>query len=202
MPPLAAVALQEGDALNTLLTTVRASAVDLARGLAGELARSDAMDGLARCLVGNTVPPGWAAVGGATLKPLDVWVSALAGRAAQLAEWLTDPSGTPPRILHVPHLAAPRALLTALAQGAARRAGWSLDATAVVVEPAKKGATDAPPPRDALFLGGLLLEGGRWDERAGVLDAPHGPRDLTAPLPPLLARAVPADSLAAATAGC
>jgi dynein heavy chain len=198
--PLLAVALQEGDALNATLATIRASLDDLSRGLSGELARSDAMEALAKALAEGRAPAGWVAAGGRpSLLPLDPWLGWLRAAATQIVDWLAE--GAQPRIMHLPSLFAPRAFLTALAQAAARRAGWPLDATTLIIEPAKKGAIDGEPPRDGALLGGLLLEGARWDERAGALDDPR-PRELVSALPPLLARAVPADKADAAVAGC
>ena len=253
LSPIAAVALQEAAALNELLSEVRRSLAELQRALAGQSAWSPAAEALARSLAAREVPPAWMALSGPTLRPLEGWLDRTASWAAQLVEWLRGGSGgngggsaanngndagdvaaesaphpasVPPRVVWLPGLSSPRAFLTAVTQAAARRNGWPLDATSLVVEPVKRGGvggvSDAaaaaaaafvpsgfsssssssalsslpPPPKDCVYLCGLAIEGGRWDERAGCLDDPR-PRELLSRLPLLVARPMPADRAAA-----
>ena len=168
LSPIAAVALQEAAALNALLSEVRRSLAELRRALAGQTAWSQPAEALARSLALGEVPPSWMALSGPTLKPLEGWLARTAARAAQLVEWLSGGSGegsgsgnnnntndnndvadsaadaqhpasVPPRVVWLPGLFSPRAFLTAVTQAAARRNGWPLDATALVIEPVKRG---------------------------------------------------------------
>lgn len=158
MSPIAAVAVQEAAALNALLSEVRRSLTELQRALAGQSVWSPPAEALARSLAAREVPPSWMALSGPTLKPLEGWLARTASRAAQLVEWLngsgggsnnnnnTDanaesahPASVPPRVVWLPGLFSPQAFLTAVTQAAARRNGWPLDATALVIEPVKRG---------------------------------------------------------------
>ena len=183
MTPLVAVALQEGETLNALLDEVRRGLAELGRGLAGELSMSDGMDGLARDLGAGRVPPAWVELAGPTLRGLDAWVAHLAARAAQLADWLADLA--PPPSVWLPGLFNPKAFLAAVVQTVARANAWSLDGCVLLVEPARRGPDGAPlppSPRDGALMHGLWMEGGRWDERAGVLEPPRG-KELVAQAP-------------------
>ena len=195
--PLLAAALQEGATLNALLAEAGRGLGELRKGLAGELVMSEAMDGLSRCLAGGVVPPAWTALAGPTARRLDGWVSHLIARAAQLADWLAD--GTPPASVWLPGLFQPKAFIMAVVQTVARVNGWPLDETVLMVEPVKGNGGGAaagapatsPSPKTGVLVHGLIIEGGRWDEKAGVLAAPK-PAELLAPAPAFLVRALPA----------
>ena len=181
MSPIAAVAVQEAAALNALLAEVRRSLSELQRALAGQSAWSAGAESLARSLAAREVPASWMALSGPTLKPLGGWLERTASRAAQLVEWLSGagggsgsgsasnnnnnndseaensshPASVPPRVVWLPGLFSPRAFLTAVTQAAARRNGWPLDATALVIEPVKRGSggvSDAAASAAAAFV--------------------------------------------------
>ena len=196
--PLLAAALQEGATLNALLAEAGRGLDELRKGLAGELAMGEAMEGLARCLAGGVVPPAWAAIAGPTARRLDGWVAHLVARAAQLADWLAR--GVPPASVWLPGLFRPRAFIQAVVQTVARANGCTLDEAVLVVEPVRGGGsgagpggaapTMAVPTKTGVLVHGLVMEGGRWDDKSGCL-APPRPAELLAPAPAFLMRALP-----------
>ena len=75
--PYVVVCLQECERMNTLLSEIRRTLVELDAGLKGQLNITDAMENLGNCLALNKVPPGWEKYAYHSKKPLVEWFSDL-----------------------------------------------------------------------------------------------------------------------------
>lgn len=85
----------------------------------------------------------------------------------------------------------PQSFLTAVMQTAARKNEWALDRTVLVTEVTKKSAEQLEgPSREGAFVHGLVLEGARWDEKAGMLDESR-PKELLCPMPVRILTPIP-----------
>jgi dynein heavy chain, axonemal len=79
------------------------------------------------------------------------------------------------------------------AQTTARRNDWPLDKTVIVTEVTKKSPDQVEQlSRDGAFIHGLVLEGARWDDKAGALEDSK-PKELFHTMPVILVKAVTAD---------
>lgn len=193
--PYLMVVLQECERMNVVLVEIRSSLAELALGLKGDFVMSEALDALAGALAADRVPSTWAAISFPSLRPLSSWIKNLAARHTQLAEWASTPAALP-NSAWLPGLFNPASFLTAVQQVAARKAGWALDATALVTEVTRKSLDQIDsPPREGAYIHGLWLEGARWDGRGGCLEESK-PKEMACMLPVLHVRGVPADKAA------
>ena len=85
--PYVLVVLQEVERMNTLLSEVRRSLIELDLGLQGALNMSPAMEELQVSLFTGSVPPGWRKVAYASLKNLVGWWADVKDRVGQLRDW-------------------------------------------------------------------------------------------------------------------
>ena len=99
-----------------------------------------------------------------------------------------------PKVSWFPGFFNPQSFLTAVMQSTARRNEWPLDKTTHQVEVTKKldpEEIDAPS-RDGAYVHGMMLEGCRWDDKAGSLTDSF-PKELFAHMPVMLIKAVTVD---------
>lgn len=113
-------------------------------------------------------------------------------RCTQLADWTGDLAV--PKVSWFPGFFNPQSFLTAVMQTTARRNEWPLDKTVVQTDVTKKRDVDEidAPSRDGAFISGNMLEGARWDDKLGAL-AESFPKELFAPMPVILVKAVTVD---------
>jgi len=81
--PYVVVVLQECERMNTLLSEIRISLIELDAGLKGQLNITDAMEGLSNSLAINRVPAGWTEKAYFSLKTLSDWFTDLLQRVVQ-----------------------------------------------------------------------------------------------------------------------
>ena len=190
--PFTNVFLQEIERMNILLGVMKASLFDLDLGLKGDLTISDDMEALMEALYLEKIPPAWEKKSYPTLRSLTPWVNDVLQRCAQLVDWTADLAV--PKVSWFPGFFNPQSFLTAVMQSTARRNEWPLDKTTHQVEVTKKldpEEIDAPS-RDGAYVHGMMLEGCRWDDKAGSLTDSF-PKELFAHMPVMLIKAVTVD---------
>jgi dynein heavy chain len=210
--PYVLVALQELNRMNTLLSEIRRSLVELKKGLSGQLNMSEPMEHLAEALTINQVPgrnifhkASWEKYAWPSRKSLQSWFSDLLRRVEQLGVW--SESLETPVSIWLPGLFNPMAYLTAIMQVTARHTNLPLDKMAVdthvttFLEPSEVSEY----PEDGMFVHGLFIEGARWpgeDDEPGEVEivgvtpcrghlADSKLKELLPPLPVMYMRAVP-----------
>jgi len=190
--PFTNVFLQEIERMNVLLGVLKTSLFELDLGLKGDLTISDAMEVLMDALFLDRVPATWEKKAYPSLRPLGSWIADVLERANQLANWTGDMSI--PKVTWFPGFFNPQSFLTAVQQSTARRNEWALDKTVVVTDVTKKRDPDEmdSASRDGAYVCGLTLEGCRWDDKIGSL-ADSFPKELFAPMPVMLLKAVTVD---------
>jgi len=190
--PFTNVFLQEIERMNILLAIKKSSLFDLDLGLRGDLTISDDMEALMDALFFEKIPPGWEKKSYPTLRSLGPWVTDVIQRCSQLSDWTGDLAV--PKVSWFPGFFNPQSFLTAVMQSTARRNEWPLDKTTHQVEVTKKLEPDEidGPSRDGAYVYGLMIEGCRWDDKAGSL-ADSIPKELFAQMPVMLIKAVTVD---------
>jgi len=180
--PYQYVFLQECERMNSLIQEMNRSLKELDLGLHGELTMSERMEQLQQSLYFQRVPSTWASLAFPSLRSLPSWRQNLLERAAQLQEWVDNPTQIP-AVVNVAYLFNPQSFLTAVMQVAARKNNLELDKLAIVTEVTRKLPQDIDEPaRDGAYITGLNLEGARWNVQQGVLDTCE-PREMFSPLP-------------------
>jgi len=190
--PFTNVFLQEIERMDILLEIMKRELFELDLGLKGDLTISDAMDNMMAALYFEKIPPTWEKKSYPTLRSLTPWVLDVINRCNQLADWTGDLAV--PKVSWFPGFFNPQSFLTAVMQSTARRNEWPLDKTTIQVEVTKKLEPDEVdgPSRDGAYVCGLMIEGCRWDDKAGAL-ADSFPKELFAQMPVMLIKAVTVD---------
>ncbi|KAL0479464.1 dynein heavy chain [Acrasis kona] len=160
---------QECEYMNRLLVEIDRSLRELKSGLDGELTISDKMQNLMDALYSNKVPETWTAVAYPSLRPLDMWVTNLLERCAQLTAWTQDLNQ--PKVVWLSGLFNPQSFLTAIMQSTARKMQWPLDKMTLVAEVTKKMRPEEIDvgAREGAYVSGFFLEGATWDEKKNSL---------------------------------
>jgi dynein heavy chain len=185
--PYVSICLQECERMNILMAEIKRSLTELDMGLSGELTISETMDALMIALYVNQVPKTWEKLAYWSLRPLLPWWKNLLDRHKQLVDWAAEL--TLPNSVWLPGLFNPSSFLTAVAQSAARKNGWPLDQTTLMVEVTKKMENEIDaPPRDGAYIHGLFLEGARWDSKINSLNEAYL-KELYPQLPVIYVRA-------------
>eukprot|EP00611_Tribonema_gayanum_P006577 TRINITY_DN1584_c0_g1_i3.p1 TRINITY_DN1584_c0_g1~~TRINITY_DN1584_c0_g1_i3.p1 ORF type:complete len:771 (+),score=253.87 TRINITY_DN1584_c0_g1_i3:390-2702(+) len=209
--PFVVVALQECSRMNTLLSEIRRSLLELDKGLKGQLNMSQAMEDLATAIRINQWPGrnpfsqcAWEKLAWPSNKYLLPQVMDMLRRIEQLAAW-TETLVTP-KCLWLPGLFNPTAYLTAVMQVTARKTGAPLDkmTTETHITTFMDPAQCDYVPEDGAFVHGLFLEGARWatgDEAGDVENVTGTPtagmlvdsrlKELLPQLPVIYVKAVP-----------
>ena len=186
--PYVMIVLQETERMNTLLSEIRRSLIELTMGLQGALNMSEQMEALAAALQVGRVPSGWAKYAYASKKSLIAWFSDLLERVGQLRDWADTLKV--PRSVWISGLFNGQAFLTAIKQTTARREELPLDTMDLLTDVTKMNnpALIENEVTDGCLVHGFFLEGARWDS-GDVGDANAGNladsflKELHPPLP-------------------
>uniref|UniRef100_A0A0G4IFQ9 AAA+ ATPase domain-containing protein n=1 Tax=Chromera velia CCMP2878 TaxID=1169474 RepID=A0A0G4IFQ9_9ALVE len=166
--PTEVVLVQEVARFQILINRMTSSLLDLKRALAGEIGMSAELDELGSSLLNGFLPPAWARLAPATMKPLGSWMAHFQKRQAQYEGWASH--GEPP-VFWLSGLHIPDSLLTALIQTTCRKKGWALDKSTFYTE--CTAWTDPREVKESLehgtYIEGLYIEGAQWSIETGCL---------------------------------
>jgi dynein heavy chain len=162
--PYVVVCLQECERMNTLLSTIRISLLELDAGLKGQLNITDAMEGLSLAISLNRVHESWEKYAYFSKKSMTEWYADMLLRVNQLVNWSSDL--ITPKSLWISGLFNPMSFLTAIMQVTARRDGLPLDFMVLKSEVTNtKDPEELPGSADnGAFVHGYFLEGAGWEE--------------------------------------
>jgi dynein heavy chain len=170
--PFVVVALQECTRMNTLLSEIRRTLVELDKGLQGQLNMSDSMEDLVKAFTINQWPGRnpfskctWEKLAWPSMKNLVFQFSDMLKRVTQLVLWTETLDR--PRCLWLPGLFSPSAYLTAILQTTGRMTGWALDKMTTETHITTISEPQGPSlvktqPENGVYVHGLFLEGARW----------------------------------------
>ncbi|TKS80370.1 Dynein heavy chain 10, axonemal [Collichthys lucidus] len=179
--PTSVVLLQELERFNKLVICMQHSLTELQRALAGEVGMSSELDEVAWALFNGQIPAIWKKLAPDTLKSLGNWMSHFKRRYEQYSSWVDEGE---PKVMWLSGLHIPESYLTAVAQAACRKNGWSLDLTVMYTQVTKYRSDDevSDRPGQGCYVSGLYLEGADWDAEEGCL-VRSKPRALVVKLP-------------------
>ncbi|KAJ9531884.1 hypothetical protein QJQ45_022007, partial [Haematococcus lacustris] len=180
------VLFQEVERYNALLVSVRASCVELQRGIKGLVVMSADLDAVFDALFNAKVPAAWLKTY-PSLKPLGAWTRDLLQRIEQLSQWVTVGY---PRVYWLSGFTYPTGFLTAVLQTTARKNGMAIDTLSfefTIINLDEKEIL--APPKEGVYVQGLYLEGAGWDYEGGCLTEPQ-PMELIVPMPIVLFKPV------------
>lgn len=173
------VLFQEVERYNALLARVRASCIELQKGIKGLVVMSADLDAIFDALFNAKVPPAWLKTY-PSLKPLGPWTRDLLARIDQLKRWVDD---TYPRVYWLSGFTYPTGFLTAVLQTTARKNSIPIDTLSFEFGVINVEEADiAAAPKEGVYVKGTYLEGGGWDSEAGCLCEPN-PMELIVPMP-------------------
>jgi len=167
--PFVLVAMQECGRMNTLLSMIRFSLIELEKGMNGQLNMSEPMEDLKAALSINEVPgrnpfhkTSWEKKAWPSKKGLQSWFLELLRRVEQLERWSSELLR--PLCLWLPGLFNPMAFLTAIMQVTARQTGEPLDKMVVATDITAMASPEevTAQPSTGAFVYGLFIEGARW----------------------------------------
>ena len=192
--PYVNVFLQEIELMIILTSTIKKTLLELNQGLKGELQITQAMDELMNALADNKVPARWAKVAFPSSRPLSSWYVNVLNRQKQLDTW-TGELGLP-KCTWICGLFMPQSFLTAVMQTTARRNEWPLDKTVNQTEVTKFMTPEAVTShnKEGAYVNGFIMEGARWDDKTGGIEESR-PKELFAPMPVCLIKAVTVDKV-------
>ncbi|CAB3241075.1 unnamed protein product [Arctia plantaginis] len=194
--PYVIVAFQECERMNYLTGEMKRSLRELDLGLKGELTITSDMEDLENALFLDQVPMIWTSRAYPSLLGLSAWFVDLTLRLRELETWATD--FVLPASVWLGGFFNPQSLLTAIMQSTARKYELPLDKMCLQCDVTKKMkeeftvADTRAGPRDGAFVHGLLMEGARWDQQAGII-MDSRLKDLFPPMPVINVRAITQD---------
>merc|ERR1719390_8629 len=140
------------------------------------------------------IPPMWEKKSYPTLRALGPWVLDVLQRCSQLSDWTGDLAV--PKCTWICGLFMPQSFLTAVMQTTARRNEWPLDKTVNQTEVTKFMTPEAVTShnKEGAYVNGFIMEGARWDDKTGGIEESR-PKELFAPMPVCLIKAVTVDKV-------
>lgn len=167
------------------------SLAELQLGFKGELTMSEQMENLMNSLYLEKIPPRWLKLCFPSMRPLQMWLTNLKERCAQLEDWTNDPVNIP-KVVDVSKFFNPTSYLTAVKQLACQMQMLELDKLMVFTEVTKRqrAAIDSAS-REGAYVDGMYLEGARWDMNSNCLEESK-PKEMFCRLPVINCKAGPA----------
>jgi dynein heavy chain len=209
--PFVVVALQECQRMNTLLTEIRRSLIELEKGLKGQLNISQPMEDLIKAININQWPGRnpfsacrWESKAWPSMKNLLSQYADMLLRCEQLSRWSS--TLITPHSVWLPGLFNPTSYLTAVMQVTARKTGLPLDQMTTETHITTYTKPDGIDyyPTDGAFVHGFYIEGARWptgDEAGDPVMISGTPcaghlvdsrlKELLPPIPVIYVKAVP-----------
>ena len=166
--PLNIFYVQEIRRYNTLLDLVINITSDLKKGLTGQSILNEELDGIFDDFLVSKVPNKFRCQY-PTTKSLGPWIKDLESRVNQLKKWYD----MPPKVYWLGGIIFPAGFLTALQQNSARRNKASIDTLGwEFVIHNEEEYTIQIPPKEGVYIKGLILEAAGWDIEENCLTDP------------------------------
>ncbi|CCI43009.1 unnamed protein product [Albugo candida] len=172
MDSIATVLSQEIVKFNALLQCMSSSLIELQRAINGLSVMSSDLDHMYTALLNSKVPPIWAVLSFASLKPLGSWVQDLLARVGFFRNWLRYGE---PNVFEFGAFFFPQGFMTGVLQNFARKYQVAIDSLSFTFGFSEDYNTASASPEDGVYISGLWLEGARWStEDQRVEDAQAG----------------------------
>ncbi|KAG5682932.1 hypothetical protein PVAND_012250 [Polypedilum vanderplanki] len=186
--PLTTVLMQETERFNKLMKLIHTNLADLERGIKGLILMSENLEAIYDAFLYNQVPRLWSKNGFLSTKSLASWIDDFVLRIDHIQNWINDGQ---PCSSWISGFFYPQSFLTAVIQTHSRKYSIPIDTLkldfevlSTIILQKKINECDLKIPDEGVFVHGLFLEAGKWDERRGGLcDAEIG--ELTTVLPVL-----------------
>jgi dynein heavy chain len=191
--PYQNVFLQEMEVMNKLLGEIVRSLKELALGFKGELTMSDAMEAVMNSLYMDTVPGKWVKFSWPSRKALSGWLTNFMARLTQLEDWSNNPAEIP-KCTFLSYLVNPQSFLTAVNQVAAQKNQWELDKLVSFSDVTRYATFDKVEAvsREGAYIGGLNMQGARWDVSNAVIDRSK-PKEMFCAMPVMSVKGLAVD---------
>ncbi|CAM38695.1 putative dynein heavy chain [Leishmania braziliensis MHOM/BR/75/M2904] len=195
--PTQVVLLQEMERWNRLVNVMKTSLKELQKALSGAIGMSSELDELESALDNGQLPQSWRRYAPATRKNLGRWIAHFQRRYQQYLSWNMNGE---PKCVWLSGLMVPDSYLSALVQVTCRKYRWPLDRSTIMTTVTAYASPDdvTAAPEDGAYVGGLYLEGARWDAERRAL-APQLKKKLITELPVM--QIVPTESSRVKTIG-
>jgi dynein heavy chain len=153
---------------NALTSVIRSTLAQLKKAVKGLVVMSASLENMYQCFLFQRVPPEWENAGYPSLKPLSYWVENMFLRLQRTEIWLKN---GPPSAFWVSGFFFPQGFTTGALQVYARKTKLAIDTLDFRshVMPFMEDAVPAPP-ENGVYLYGLFLVGGRWNNKTHKLD--------------------------------
>jgi len=169
MDSLSTVLLQEIERFNKLLIVIRESLINLCKAIVGEVVMSGELDEVFGAMVNNKVPELWKSVAYLSLKPLGSWFQDLLMRVEFMQSWLNDGQ---PNAFPISAFFFPQGFMTGTLQNHSRKYKLPIDQLnfRFTILEYYEGSAFKQPPKDGVYVYGLFIDGGKWDQALKELD--------------------------------
>jgi len=168
---LSTVLLQESERFNKLIVLIRNSLECVLKAVKGLIVMSPALEQVVTSLRNNDVPQSWSIKSYPSLKRLGSWVKDFHCRIEMIKRWIVFGQ---PSWFWLPGLFYPQGFLTAILQNHARSYKLPIDSLRFEYDlQSYKDETELDDSKvdgeHGEIIGGLYIEGARWDREALIL---------------------------------
>ena len=167
---LGTVLMQESERFNKLHSRLKKTLKDLQMAIQGLVVMSGELEGMYNSMLNNQVPILWEKVGYPSLKPLASWTKDYFRRMEFFNGWIEDGE---PKSYWMPGFFFPQGFMTGTLQNHARKTKIAIDRLnfGFAVSEFYETGDIKETPEDGLFIDGLFLDCGRWDDEKKYLTA-------------------------------
>ncbi|GFO43348.1 dynein heavy chain 5, axonemal [Plakobranchus ocellatus] len=168
MEPLVIFLRQELDRMQTVITAVRNTVLDLKLAIDGTIIMSETLRDALDSIYDGRIPAAWKKISWDS-STISFWLNELQDRNTQFRSWLFNGA---PKSFWMTGFFNAQGFLTAMRQKVTRaHKGWALDTVILYNEVTRYENIEAVPqePQEGVYVHGLFLEGAAWDKRNSKL---------------------------------
>eukprot|EP00760_Papus_ankaliazontas_P013352 PhM_4_TR15700/c3_g1_i1/m.85000/K10408/DNAH; dynein heavy chain, axonemal len=180
---------QECERINALVEVMKRTLHELHLGINGALSMTTSMQALFQQIYDEKLPEVWASVSFLSMRPLTSWFDNMTKRNQQLTDWV--PELQTPKVTMINYFFNPMSFLTAIMQFTALQNTFDLDQMALLSDVLKKSPDQIDvAARDGAYVGGLVMEGARWDAQTQSIEESRM-KDLYPKVPVMNVKSLP-----------
>lgn len=161
IPSLSTVLLQEMEKFNLLLNVCRNSLSQLQKAIKGIVVMSSELDQMYTAFTNNQLPNNWKKASYPSLKPLGSWFLDLVERVKFMENWLMNDY---PPAYWLSGFFFPQGFMTGVLQTHSRKYKIAIDKLSFKFKVLNSNLQIQSAPPDGVYIYGLYMDGGRWDE--------------------------------------